>query len=267
MKTTFTDYIDIRRKATIYIVDDDPKVLKSLAQSVKPTKIRTKTFSRVVDFLDFYSADGPGCLVFNMWMPGMSGGELQSLLAKEDVKVPIIFIADHADVRMAVSAIKAGAANFFEKPFRPQEILEEIHKAIRADIETWKHRYEEQKNESRLAQLKMGERKVIELVMEGKTNKDIAKLLQLSVRGVEARRAKAKKILQVGSKGELLQLLRTTARKTTPRGRTITSGRVSTSKKKDRGEMRTTHPRGDKRTKGRFRPSKNMNHAPAAARA
>jgi FixJ family two-component response regulator len=107
-----------------------------------------------------------------------------------------------------VDAVKAGAANFFEKPFRPQDLFEEIQKTLRQDIDNWRRRDEEQSVERKLALLKSGEREVLDLIMDGKTNEEIASELQLSVRGVEARRAKAMRTLRVDSKTELVQLLR-----------------------------------------------------------
>jgi RNA polymerase sigma factor (sigma-70 family) len=138
----------------------------------------------------------------------MSGIELQKRLAESGCRLPIIIVTGHADVRMAVDAVKAGAVNFLEKPFRPQELFEEIQKTIRADIEAWQRRDEEQNLERKLATLKVGEREVLDLIMQGKTNEEIAKELQLSVRGVEARRAKAMKTLRVDSKSELMRMLR-----------------------------------------------------------
>jgi FixJ family two-component response regulator len=141
-------------------------------------------------------------------MPGMSGLELQSRLAQAGSQIPIIIVTGHADVRMAVDAVKAGATNFFEKPFRPQELFDEIQKTLRKDVENWRRRDEEQNVERKLSMLKVGEREVVDLIMDGKTNEEIASELQLSVRGVEARRAKAMRTLRVDSKAELVQLLR-----------------------------------------------------------
>jgi RNA polymerase sigma factor (sigma-70 family) len=118
---------------------------------------------------------------------------------------------------MAVDAVKAGAVNFLEKPFRPQELFEEIQKTIRADIDAWQRRDEEQNLERKLAALKAGEREVLDLIMQGKTNEEIAKELELSVRGVEARRAKAMKTLRVDSKSELMRMLRGPASRFSPK--------------------------------------------------
>jgi two-component system, LuxR family, response regulator FixJ len=201
----------MRGKTTIYIVDDDPLVLDTIAELVKPIGGRVEIFTRAEDFLDNYQADGPGCLVLDVRMPGMSGLELQSQLIEAGRQIPIIFVTGYADVRMAVDALKAGAINIFEKPFRPQELFDEIQIAIRMDEETWKQRDEEKNIEQKLTLLKPGEHDVIKLIVEGKTNAEIAADLQLSVRGVEVRRAKAMKTLRVDSKAELLRLMRITS--------------------------------------------------------
>jgi RNA polymerase sigma factor (sigma-70 family) len=201
----------MQRKPTIFIVDDEPQVLEAITHLVKPLEAEVKTFSRADDFLNSFHDDGPGCLVLDVRLPGMSGMELQTRLAQAGCQIPIIIVTGHADVRMAVDAVKAGAANFLEKPFRPQELFEEIQKTLRADVERWHRRDEEESIERKLEHLKSGERSVLELVRKGKTNEEIAQELQLSVRGVEARRARAMKTLRVDSKTELLQLLRVPA--------------------------------------------------------
>jgi two-component system, LuxR family, response regulator FixJ len=189
-------------------VDDEPQVLEAISHLVEPIEAEVRSFSNGNDFLCNFADDGPGCLVLDARLPGMSGMEIQSRLAESGCQIPIIIVTGHADVRMAVDAVRAGAVNFLEKPFRPQELFEEIQKALRADIESWKHRDEEQSLERKLAMLKAGEREVLDLIVQGKTNEEIAQELALSVRGVEARRAKAMKVLHVSSKSELLRLMR-----------------------------------------------------------
>jgi two-component system, LuxR family, response regulator FixJ len=198
----------MQRKSTVYVVDDEPQVLEAISHLIKPFGMEVKKFSRADDFLSSFQYEGPACLVLDVRMPGMSGMELLSRLSQMNCKIPVIFITGHADVQMAVDAVKSGAVNFLEKPFLPQELFDEIQKALRADIEAWQRRADEYNIEKKLALLKAGEREVLDLIREGKTNEEIAKDLNLSVRGVEARRAKAMKTLRVDSKTELLQMLR-----------------------------------------------------------
>jgi two-component system, LuxR family, response regulator FixJ len=198
----------MQRKPTIYIVGHEPQVLQSITLLVKPIGAKIRTFTRADKFLNSFHYEGPGCLVLDVFLPGMSGMELQMRLTQAKCQIPIIIIAGHADIRMAVDAMKAGAVNFLEKPFRPQELFEEIQKSLRTDIEVWKCSKEVQCLERKLAILKTGEREVLKLIQEGKTNKEIAQELQLSIRGVEARRAKAMKTLRIDSKTELMKFMR-----------------------------------------------------------
>jgi FixJ family two-component response regulator len=141
-------------------------------------------------------------------MPGMNGLELQKELGRQGATLPIILITGHADVRMAVEAMKAGAFEFLEKPFRMQVLCEKIQAAVKFDKETWRQRKQRESAESRLGSLTPAERQVLERVVDGKTNKDIAAELDLSLRAVEDRRARMMKRLQVKSRAELLKLLK-----------------------------------------------------------
>jgi FixJ family two-component response regulator len=192
-------------------VDDEPEVLEAISHLVKPIEAEVRTFSRADAFLSNFQDEGPGCLILDVRLPNMSGMELQSRLAEIGCKIPIIIVTGHADIRMAVEAVKKGALNFLEKPFRPQELFEEIQKALRSDTERWQRHDEEQSLEKKLGLLKSGEREVLDRIMEGKTNEEIARELDLSVRGVEARRAKAMRTLRVDSKSELMRMLRSPA--------------------------------------------------------
>jgi len=198
----------MERKPKIYILDDEPQILEAITHLVKPIEAEVETYCRVDDFLAGFQNDGPACLVLDVRLPGMSGMELQKHLTQEGYGIPVIIVTGHADVRMAVDAVKAGAAGFLEKPFRPQELFEEIQKTLRADVERWERLDEEQSIDRKLSLLKVGERKVVDLIRQGKNNYEIAEALDLSLRGVEARRAKVMRTLRVDSKTELLRLLR-----------------------------------------------------------
>lgn len=201
------------RKSTVYVIDDEPDVLETVAALVRPIGAGVETFATAEDFLSSFQHDGPSCLVLDVRLPGMSGLELQKRLSRAACTMPVIIITGYADVRMALDAIQGGAANFFEKPFRMQELFDQIQKSLREDSEWWRRHDEEQGVERRFSLLKAGERAVLERVAEGKTNEEIAGELELSVRGVEARRAKAMKALRVDSKAELMRLLRISARR------------------------------------------------------
>lgn len=150
---------------------------------------------------------GPACLVLDVRMPEMSGVALQERLTKLEIALPTIVISAHADTRLVVRVMRSGALNFLEKPFRMQELCENIQEAIRLDREKRRRREEQEDAENRFAQLNPGELQVMELVVAGKTNKMTAETLGVSVRTVENRRARIKKKLLVNSRSELLELV------------------------------------------------------------
>ncbi len=191
----------------VYVVDDDPAVIRLLAELVKALELNVAAYESAEGFLEGYQASGPGCLVLDVRVPGMSGMELQRQLAAAGSTLPIVFITGHADVRMAVDAMERGAFGFLEKPFRPQELCEKIQSAIRLDVETWRQREEQESAAARLAPLTPAERKVAQRVVVGETNKMIAQELGLSTRTVEAHRARLMGKLGMKSRTELVRLM------------------------------------------------------------
>ena len=191
----------------VYVVDDDPSILRLLVDLVRAVELNVEAYESAEQFLHAYQASGPGCLVLDVRVPGMSGMELQKQLTAAGSTLPIIFITGHADVRMAVEAMERGAFGFLEKPFRFQELCEKIQNAVRLDVETWRRREEQESAAARLAQLTPAERKVADRVITGKTNKMIAQELGLSTRTVEALRAKLMGRLGMRSRTELVRLM------------------------------------------------------------
>jgi len=120
-------------KATVFVVDDDDAVCKSLRMLVEEAGLKVQTYSNALDFLDDYDPEIPGCLVVDVRMPGMNGLELQAELTKRRLYIPTIVITGHADVPIAVQAVKSGAISFLEKPFGDNALLNDIHKAIAVD--------------------------------------------------------------------------------------------------------------------------------------
>jgi len=198
----------MRVKATVFIVDDDPAVIKLVTELVGAIGLRAQSWRSADTFLAAYAPTGPGCLVLDVRLPGMSGLELQKELTRRGATLPVILITGHADVRMAVEAMKAGALEFFEKPFRMQDLCDKIQEAVKQDQATWKRRKERQSAESRIGSLTPALRQVMEMVIDGKTNKEIAAELRLSLRAIEDRRARMMKKLQVKTRAELLSLLK-----------------------------------------------------------
>jgi len=194
-------------EATVYVVDDDPAVIQALTELVKLVGLEVHAYTSADEFLAAYQPSGPACLVLDVRMPGMSGMELQRKLALAGVTLPIIIVTGHSDVRMAVEAMKLGAVEFLEKPFRAQELCDNIQKAVRIDQDRWQARQRREKADRRFEDLTPAERTVMSLVAVGKTNKMIADELGLSVRAIEDRRSRMMKKLGVKSRGELLEMV------------------------------------------------------------
>jgi len=194
------------KNATIHIVDDDPSMLDYLSSLVTTVDYKSKTYNSANHFLDTYADDGIGCLVLDMRMPGISGLELQQQLAGKNIDLPVIMISGFGDVSTAVKAMKAGVLDFLEKPFKGKDLLELIHKA------TEKHQTDRRKNKNqnktlkRVNSLTKREKEVMELVVSGMINKDIAKKLEISIKTVEVHRANVMEKMAVTSVTDLVRM-------------------------------------------------------------
>jgi two-component system, LuxR family, response regulator FixJ len=192
---------------TVFLVDDDPATLRALAAAVKAVFPRVEGFASAGEFLAAYRADRSGCLVLDVAMPKMSGLELQRKLIRDKIALPVIFVTGHGNVPMAVEAMQMGAVSFLEKPVQEQELWDSIRKALDLDAQNRSRRARRQRVEDRLTRLVPGEREVLDLILEGKMNKEIATELHLSTRTIEDRRAKLMKKMGVKSLAELVQLV------------------------------------------------------------
>lgn len=193
--------------ATVFIIDDDQAVARSLRWLIETVRLKVETFASAQDFLDHYDAGKPGCLVLDVRMPGMSGLELQErLTVRGSYYPPIIFITGHGDVQMAVRAIQAGAFDFVEKPFHDQDLLDRIQRAIALDA--GQRGKEEQRAQLKMlfASLTPREREVLDLVVDGLSNKAIANALGLSAKTVEVHRAKVMEKLHARSLSDLVKM-------------------------------------------------------------
>lgn len=193
--------------ATIFVVDDDEAVRRALAAAGSLLGHPVRAFASAAEFLAAYTPDQPGCLVLDVKMPGMTGLELQRKLAGAGAAVPVVMISGHADVRTAVEAMTLGAVTLLEKPFRLDELLGHLRRAVEKDRESRAERAEHAEAESRLAGLTPKEREVLEMIAAGKTNRAMAEELGLSLRAVEDRRARLMRKVNARSVAELVQLL------------------------------------------------------------
>ncbi|QBQ55857.1 response regulator transcription factor [Nitrosococcus wardiae] len=191
---------------TIYIVDDDEAMRKSLALLLKGEGFNVKTYASAQTFLESGEFPLTGCILLDVRMPGMDGFELQELLPQRGIHLPVIMITGHADVPMAVQAMKSGAKDFIEKPFRAQALLDRIHKALSEGSHQGQPQDAPREFLARLECLTKRERQVFELLAEGKMNKHIAAELHISIRTVEAHRAKVMEKLKAKSLADLVRL-------------------------------------------------------------
>jgi len=196
----------IQSEPTVFIVDDDSSVLKGISRLMKSVKLNEKTYSSAQDFLDSYKPEQPGCLLIDMRMPGISGLELQEILHSMNILIPTIIITGYGEVTDAVQAMKNGAIDFIEKPFKGQHLLDQVHKAIAEDAQIRKKQAQQQVVSASLALLTAREREVMDLVIAGKANKVIALELGLSMKTVEFHRAHVMKKMKADSVAELVDM-------------------------------------------------------------
>jgi FixJ family two-component response regulator len=194
------------RDPIVYIVDDDPDMRESLGWLLRTVGLRSFPFANASDFLRAFDGEGPACLVADVRMPGTSGLDLLEELTSRGVRTPVLFITAHADVPMAVRAMKSGAVEFLEKPFNGQFLLEKVQRAVRDDAARLDREDGLDEVRSRLATLTEKEREALGLIQDGLTNKEIAHRLAITPRAVELRRSSLMKKLGVATLPELLRL-------------------------------------------------------------
>jgi RNA polymerase sigma factor (sigma-70 family) len=166
-----------------------------------------ESFASADDFLAHYEPGRPGCLVLDVRMPGMSGLELQEYLASRSIRIPAVIITGHGDVPMAVRAMKAGAVDFIEKPFNDEALLDAIRRAMAFEERQRSEQSEHREIQQRLEHLTPREREVMEMVTEGRSNKEIANTLGVSAKTIEAHRARVMEKMRAGSLAELVRMV------------------------------------------------------------
>ena len=191
---------------TVYIVDDDPDMRDSLRWLIKTVGLRAETFPSAAGFLRDFAPNGPGCLILDVRMPGTSGLDLFEELVARGEGMPVIFITAYADVPMAVRAMKSGAVEFVEKPFNRQTLLDKVQRAIKDDVNRRRRLAASEIVLAKLRRLTEKEREVLELIKDGRPNKEIATRLEITPRAVELRRSSLMRKLGVRTLAELLRL-------------------------------------------------------------
>jgi two-component system response regulator FixJ len=196
----------MNQQPTVFVVDDDPSIRRVLAQLFESEDLPSESFASAQEFLDRYDPSRPGCLLLDVRMPGASGLELQDLLMEQGVQLPIIFMTAYANVPMSVRAMKAGALDFVEKPFNEQRLLEAVQRALERDRQTRQSARDREEVRRRLRLLTRRERQVLELVVSGRTNREIAEHWGISEKTVKIHRGRAMGKMRANSLPELVLL-------------------------------------------------------------
>jgi len=195
----------VSAEPTVFVVDDDASIRELLTWLMQRNGLAVRAFSDAREFLAAYVPDQPGCLVLDLHLPGMNGLELQQYLKAQGVLIPVIFLSGGADVPRAVRAVREGAVDFLEKPFDYKRVVELVGECLERDRVERAGRARRRAVSDRLGQLTQREREVLDLVVAGKLNREIAETLDISVKTVEAHRARLMEKLEVGSVAELVQ--------------------------------------------------------------
>jgi FixJ family two-component response regulator len=191
---------------TVFIVDDDADVRESLQELLESVGLHSQSFGTGQEFLAVGRADGPSCLILDVRLPGISGLDLQHELKRGRISIPIIFLTAHADVPMSVKAMKSGAVEFLTKPFRQQDLLDAVQRSLtRARILREKER-ELTELRHRCERLSVREREVMNLVVSGMLNKQVAAELGASEATVKMYRSQVMKKMQAKSLPELVRM-------------------------------------------------------------
>ena len=191
----------------VMVVDDDPGVRNAMRTLLKSVGIQSTLYASAQEFLGAYQPTQPGCLVLDIRMPGMSGLELQQELNLRGAVIPVIFMTGHGDIPMAVEAMQHGAFDFLQKPFRDQDLLDRIQRAIVKDAELRQSLGEHARIRTHLESLTPREREVLDLMTQGKQNKSIAQDLGVSPRTVEIHRARVMEKMNAQSVAELVRMM------------------------------------------------------------
>lgn len=192
-------------KPVVYVVDDDTSVRQSIGFLLDILDFEVRLLGSAQEFLDSYQPGIPACLILDVRMPGMGGLELQDRLRERELDLPLIFISGHGDIPMAVRAIRKGAIDFLQKPFKDQDLLDCVQKAIALDRQRQRERREELTQMARYDFLTPREREVMRLILDGLTNRLIASSLEISPKTVETHRARVMEKMHASSLAELFQ--------------------------------------------------------------
>jgi FixJ family two-component response regulator len=193
-------------QSVVFVVDDDAAMRKALQSLFRSVGLRVETFASASEFLRSKLGDVPCCLVLDVRLPGLSGLDFQSELAKANIQVPIIFMTGHGDIPMTVKAMKAGAIEFLPKPFRDQDMLDAVRLGLDRDRARRDGEQRLAEVRARFASLSPREQEVMELVTAGLMNKQIAGQLQLAEITVKLHRGNVMRKMEAKSLADLVRM-------------------------------------------------------------
>ncbi|HTT09606.1 MAG TPA: response regulator [Burkholderiaceae bacterium] len=191
----------------VFLVDDDEAVRDAIGLLLKASGLEVRAFASAESFLESHRPHMAGCLLLDVRMPGMSGLMLQDTMVANRMSLPIIFITAHGNVPTAVNAIKKGAVQFIEKPFDDERLLALVHEALALDAQTRREAAAGASIEARVDSLTRRERQVLDKVLAGKTSREIAVELFISVKTVDFHRGRIMQKLEISSLRELFPIL------------------------------------------------------------
>ena len=192
-------------EGTVFVVEDDSRVRESLRWLLESLDLKVETYASADDFLESYTELGPACLIVDVWMPGMTGLELQEELSQRGIDLPMVVLTGQGDVELAVQAMKAGAEDFFQKPFQRQRLLAAVEQCLAKSRARFRARQREIELRGRLESLTPRERQVLDGIAEGLTSKMIARRLDISPRTVDVHRANLKLKFHATSTAQLIE--------------------------------------------------------------
>ena len=209
MSFTSFNFDNIRKEplGTVYVVDDDLDVRDSMRRLLESQDYRVEAYDSGESFLAKYDPNSIAVLLIDQRMPGMPGTEVQEHLLARKATIPVVFLTGHGDVPMAVSVLKKGAADFLQKPVNPQTLLPIIEKLLAEAREQRVHAERQSLNEALLSKLTPREQQVLERIVAGRLNKQIADDLGISIKTVEAHRASIMDKTNSGTVADLMRVV------------------------------------------------------------
>jgi len=193
-------------KATIAIVDDDPSVREGLSSLIRSAGLQVETFASAQEFLARPGAEAPSCLVLDLQLPGLSGLDLQRRMAEVGLEIPIVFLTGHGNIPASVQAMKAGAVEFLTKPFDEQDLLQAIQEAIERDRRTRQQHAEMRELQNRYESLTAREQEVMQQVVSGLLNKQVAAELNITEYTVKIHRGRVMRKMHAESLADLVRM-------------------------------------------------------------